>query len=121
MPYYWLREDPGEPPRPIVVGQLEEATDGRALKRCVEGGKRAGEVPTRAGGRGSCGSVVPARGGPERGSGSPLRKADEQLFDQQPVIGEDRLRGRCARLLVGQIRVADGGDRPLVAVAQDTP
>ena len=62
---------------------------------------------------GTAGPVVPIRGGVALAL---LVEADEEFFDQKPVIEDDR--GDGGQLLIGQVWVLDAGEAGLVAVSE---
>ena len=79
----------------------------------VETEKRTREVSPGPADSGTAGPVVPRRRGVTLAL---LVEADEELFDQEPVIEDDR--GDGGHLLIGQVCVLDAGEAGLVAVSE---
>ncbi len=95
------------------LGQRQQAPYRGCLMGGIETKKRAREVSPGSADGGTAGPVVPKR------RGVPLAllvEADEEFFDQEPVIEDDR-RNR-GHLLIGQVWVLDAGEAGLVAVAE---
>ncbi len=102
----WVGETDG-------VGQRQQAPYRRRLVRGIETKKRTRQVSPCSADGGTAGPVVPRR----RGEALALfGEADEEFFDQEPVIEDDR--GDGGHLLIGQVWVPDAGEASLVAVSE---
>jgi transcriptional regulator with XRE-family HTH domain len=95
------------------LGQRQQAAYRHRLVGGIETKKRAREVPPGSADGRTAGPVVPIRRGVTLAL---LVEADEEFFDQEPVIEDDRRDG--GHLLIGQVWVLDAGEAGLVAVSE---
>jgi hypothetical protein len=95
------------------LGQRQQAPYRRCLMRGIKAKKRAREVSPGSADGGTAGAVVPIRRGVALAL---LVEADEKVFDEEPVIEDDR--GDGGHLLIGQVWVIDAGEASLVAVSE---
>jgi hypothetical protein len=102
-----------------VVAKLEQAQDRLLLFSRVQLFEWPRQVPTRPEHGGSTRPVVPVDGRVQLNPG--FGQADEELFDQQPVVEDHRpgSRSQLRRLLIGQVGVVDGGEPLGVATLED--
>ena len=95
------------------LGQRQQVPYRCRLVTGIETEKRAREVSLCSAGGGTAGTIVPRRRGVAL---AVLVEADEQVFDEEPVVEDDR--GYGGHLLIGDIWVLDAGEAGLVAVSE---